>query len=1127
MTPDVYEPQEVLSALRTSLGTPQDVDVALLIERLAANSTPNKIALKLYADTPQREELGQAWVYRDEWFPGARGTRFSHYFHTLKAALDGAERGGREGILRLQLLRAVVAPTGAREQLVLLKYIIAPEYALTGTLLEHVYGCPLSVFYSEFVGVAFDPRKAPSSPEWTRGNAIHAGYRAAADTYVRSRDREQATAAYLDAVRESWLADFASLLMDRPKTGPKKLHTVPIESAASVVARCVERWADDETIELLQERMVYASKRGLSGRLDRFERRRGPAGPVIHLTEIKTGGSFGSERDPVTGIHHAGGMQALAYRELIASDLEADAGMQTWIEELDSEQTIALDAHPVVTRGTAGRQRQEIDILAQSRNVGYVAGSGLLTGYDRQHLDGLGRRGRHIGALGGDWNLYASHAPCQLCAARAHGICAVAKPESPFQIDNLFSYAPEELFSYWAWFHRQLQDEARRSREWLYHLATSPVHQLERMEGVTISGLTVAGVAGRSVTLQRETPIETRMREDDRVLLSLATMRPGDARSVEGRILRVSEHRVELRLRDVIPDTRATYRIDDLSQHGMPGWQVEGLTDFLVTSMAEAAVRGRRLHASELPAIAQFVLGTGAPPLPLGECAPDRPLAGMNELQQRAIAAALALEPGDSPVLIQGPPGTGKTSMIAELIHAIATDEFATDEPGADVRPLLILANSHQAVDEVVLKLIQRFPELAPYIVRVGRVRAGMDDTVRACVLGERLRAPLVLEEAEMASEGATRLVRLISEGNLLHDQAMIFAGTLAGARAAELRGLSFRTVIVDECGQATEPATLQALRHMLPRYRSRLILVGDHKQLPPVVPESDGADASAFIYPPSLAGAGIGEGDTLRRSMFERLAARYPQRLITLRQQYRMNAEICALVSDTFYDGVLQPGTAEVAGRRLAGTLARCGVKPGTGGLLGQGWPVMLVDTSRDPDARDSASGPRPDESRQNGREAELVAGLVADLLAATPAERRAALIDEIGIVSAYRKQNNAIRNAVLARGIAPALVDRLRVDTVDRFQGGERDIMIVSLTNSNPGSLIGPLHADWRRMNVAISRARRSLVIVGDRRTFTHASVPAEEEAKDRYRRLFAGIDALVEADVARIVFSEAFGS
>jgi hypothetical protein len=83
------------------------------------------------------------------------------------------------------------------------------------------------------------------------------------------------------------------------------------------------------------------------------------------------------------------------------------------------------------------------------------------------------------------------------------------------------------------------------------------------------------------------------------------------------------------------------------------------------------------------------------------------------------------------------------------------------------------------------------------------------------------------------------------------------------------------------------------------------------------------------------------------------------------------------------------------------------------------------------------------------------------------------------------------------------------------------------VSLTNSNPGALIGPLHADWRRMNVAISRARRSLVIVGDRRTFTHSSVPAEEEAKDRYRRLFAGIDALVEADVARIVFSEAFGS
>jgi superfamily I DNA and/or RNA helicase len=89
-----------------------------------------------------------------------------------------------------------------------------------------------------------------------------------------------------------------------------------------------------------------------------------------------------------------------------------------------------------------------------------------------------------------------------------------------------------------------------------------------------------------------------------------------------------------------------------------------------------------------------------------------------------------------------------------------------------------------------------------------------------------------------------------------------------------------------------------------------------------------------------------------------------------------------------------------------------------------------------------------------------------------------------------------------------------------VDRFQGGERDIIFVSLTNSNSGGTIGSLHADWRRMNVALSRARRSLVIVGDRRTFTRRGDETEEAAKERYRRLFAIVDRLADEGQARIV-------
>ncbi len=1117
-------PQDLAAArarLAACNGVPVRIDVPVIARRVSEESTATKLKVRLYPDVKREEraEIGIAWVFANEWFPGVKKSGYSHYFLTLLRAFEGLERSGREPELRLQLLRAVRTQGRGGPVTVLLKFIVAPEYALTGSMLETIYGCPLAGFYTAFVGVTFDPKRDLAAPGYTRGNAVHAGYRRAAEAFQRDRGVESTRVAYFDGVRESWSRDLGSLLMDRPKSGPRKLHRVPVDAVDAVLERCAVLWPEGETAALLHERLVYSPTRGLSGRIDRLDRR----GALIRLTEIKTGGGFGQERDPVTGEQHAGGLQALAYRELLLSAGGVGAEVDAFVEELETAtpSLLPLRRHPVVTRARATLEADDdrgLDLLAQTRNVGYVAGSGLLTGYDRHRLDEVSRRGRHLAATGGDWNLYASSAPCPICPANSRGVCAQTRRGTVAPLDNLFRYAPPELFAYWARFHHQMRDEDRRSREWFYQLATTPVATLEQ-QGVTIAGVHVARLDGRTVEFARDRPFATRMREDDRVLVSLSGLRPGDASSVEGTIESLDEWAVRVALHDSLPDRDRRYRIDDLSRHGMPDWQSQGLTDFLISAMEATPVRGRELAATELPRLAQVILGSGTEPgpLPANPAVPDF-VTGLNATQRRAVGAALALTPeAGEPLLIQGPPGTGKTTMIAELVHAIAVAEFGRDVSGSRERPVLLLANSHRAVDELVLKLGTRYPDLAPFVVRVGRVRSDTDPAVRARVLGEAIGGREALATLDLAADGAQRLVALIREGNLLHDQAMIFAGTLAAAQSPELRSLSFRTVIVDECGQATEPAALQALRHMGAGFQARLILVGDHRQLPPVVPEPDAGNPPARLaFPPELSASGLTADHTLRTSLFERLADKYPHRVITLTEQYRMNEPICEVVSETFYGGRLRPGTSEVADRRVGDWLAAENLGPADGLVL-EAPPLLFIDTSDDPRAADREMATR-DDARANEREAAIIASLVAKLVQGRSRSARQHLLSEVGVISPYRRQNNVIKQALARHD--PALAALVRVDTVDRFQGGEKEIVLISLTNSNPQATIGPLHADWRRMNVAISRARRTMVLVGSRRTFTAPSVDAEEEAKEFYRCLFAGVDRLSASGGSRIL-------
>lgn len=1108
--------------LAAAPGVPQLVDVPILVRPNDDEMRRGRVALR--ATTERGEDLGPCYVFNNEWYPGCPSTMpFSHYAPTLERVLTAMVRRGETDPLRLQVLKAVlVRTTGERTLLALLKFVIAPEYTLTGTEVEAVYGCPLAVFYTRFVGISWDPRRRRNASGSVRGDAIHRGYQRAATAYVATGDRDQARAAYFDGVRATWIQRLPNLFLDRP-VKPGADHLRPVQAVEAVLDYCRDSWPPPARARIFQERLFYSPTRGISGRADRIEQRDGDRGPS-RLVEVKSGGSFGAENDPVTGERRPGGLQSLSYREILRSfGLEQ---VETVVEQVGDTtiEPVPLERHPIVTRLglalTPGEERA-IDLIAQSRNIGYCVASGLYSGYDRHLLDGAAGTHRFLAGVGGDFDLYHRLPPCRICAAHARGVCDHGTRGRDRPVYNLFRYAPGRLFAYWAWFHRQLKAEERAGRQWLYHLVATPPADLEGQEGITVGGLGASALEGYEVVFSRERRIETRLREEDRVLVTPLERHPGQVLSIEGTVVAIGEREIRVRLNDPLDDPATTYRLDQLGAFEMRPWQLEGLTDFLLAAMAGAAARGRQIRVEELPRLARTLLGAERPAAP--RVAPVTGVADLNAHQREALGAALALEPGDL-LLVQGPPGTGKTSLIAHIARDVLARHFWDWDTGDTRRPVLILANTHRAANEVVRKIVERFPDLRPFLVRVGTKRADMEPEVAAQVLAEKAGAEVALRETDMATDGPATLVRAIRRANRYHDHAGIFVGTLGSADAPELRGLTFEMVIVDETGQATEPAMLQALRHLPAGLDGRLLLIGDHQQLPPVV----ASDLSAPEVPESHEALGLQPGDSLRTSAFERLARLYPERVLTLTDQYRMNATICDLVSGAFYDGRLEPGTSRVAERSLGAWFDSHGLaRPA--GIFARGASLIFIDTSADPAARDSGarfSGRGvTDEARDNTREAEIVARVIADLVSSVPKDRLPRVLTEIGVISPYRKQNNRIAQELVRVDAALAAP---RVDTVDRFQGGEREVIVVSLVNSNPGAAIGPLHADPRRMNVAISRARRTLVIVGDRETFCRdAGRPEEDEAKTRYRHLFGLIDELAGDGRALVIDSRRQGS
>ena len=441
----------------------------------------------------------------------------------------------------------------------------------------------------------------------------------------------------------------------------------------------------------------------------------------------------------------------------------------------------------------------------------------------------------------------------------------------------------------------------------------------------------------------------------------------------------------------------------------------------------------------------------------------------LNKTQEEAVNKVLRAK---DVAIVHGPPGTGKTTTLVEAIY-----ETLRREP-----QVLVCAQSNMAVDWISEKLVDR----GVPVLRIGNPTRVNDKmlsftyerrfeshpdyellwAIRKAI--RELRAhrkrgdEKYHQKMERLKDRANELeIRINAQ---LFGEARVIASTLVGSANRLLDGQKFGTVFIDEAAQALEAACWIPIRRC-----QRVILAGDHCQLPPTVK--------------SIAALKAGLGTTL----MERIVEQKPEVVTLLRMQYRMNEEIMRFSSDWFYGNQVE-SAPEVKFRSI----------------LDLDVPMEWVEASPDP----SEGGEKGLEEfvgesfgRINKVEAELTLLTLQQYFERIGKTRVLNERLDVGIISPYRAQVQYLRQLLKKREYFKPFRNLITVNTVDGFQGQERDIIVISLVRSNDEGQIGFLR-DLRRMNVAITRARMKLIILGDVATMTRHPF---------YRQLYKYIQAL----------------
>lgn len=421
----------------------------------------------------------------------------------------------------------------------------------------------------------------------------------------------------------------------------------------------------------------------------------------------------------------------------------------------------------------------------------------------------------------------------------------------------------------------------------------------------------------------------------------------------------------------------------------------------------------------------------------------------LNSVQEQAVNKVLRAK---DVAIVHGPPGTGKTTTLVEAIYETLRRE----------NQVLVCAQSNMAVDWISEQLVDR----GVNVLRIGNPTKVNDkmlsftyerrfadhpdypqlwsirETIRKLRQNRnRRRDEGFHQKVERLKSRATELeIRINAQ---LFGEARVIASTLTGSANRLLSGQKFGTLFIDEAAQALEPACWIAIRKA-----SRVILAGDHCQLPPTVK--------------SIAALRGGLGTTL----MERIVKQKPETVTLLKTQYRMNEQIMRFSSDWFYGGMIE-AAPQVRYR----------------GILDLDNPMTWIDTS-------AVAGKEEFVGESFGRINRAEADMTLDVLQEYFTRiGKARVLEEridVGVISPYRAQVQLLRRLIRKKEFFKPYRGLISVNTVDGFQGQERDVIVISLVRANADGQIGFL-SDLRRMNVAITRARMKLMIMGDVPTMT----------------------------------------
>lgn len=484
-----------------------------------------------------------------------------------------------------------------------------------------------------------------------------------------------------------------------------------------------------------------------------------------------------------------------------------------------------------------------------------------------------------------------------------------------------------------------------------------------------------------------------------------------------------------------VPGKAALQSLRDIAARHLLGMQL-GIDNTSFRVMDEALRAAEHNDNEHFTRLRDVLLGNRHPSF---RHLPQLSFPWLNPSQQHAIQNVIESQEVS---IVHGPPGTGKTTTLVEAI--IETLQRETQ--------VLVCAPSNAAVDWISEQLMRR----GIHVLRVGNPLR-MSDEMLDCSYERRyashpdyhelwsirrtLREGAKGEQAHRLRNRQTELEIKINAD--LFEQASVVSCTLIGSAYHIMDRRRFSTLFIDEAAQALEPACWAALLRA-----DRVVMSGDHQQLPPTVKSIEAARSG------------------LATTLMQKAVVLHPQCVTLLTLQYRMNEDIMGFSSRWFYDGRLQ-AAPDVAHRQVSPLDT----------------PLMWLDTSSLDHTEHESRG----SSRSNADEARLVIHTLRDYIEMISPQKIESERIDFGIITPYRGQARLLRRLLKMQHYFRKLRRHITVGTVDGFQGQERDVIVISLVRANTEGQIGFLR-DLRRMNVAITRARMKLIIVGNAETLGH---------------------------------------